>query len=110
MAIALLVAASGAALLLRSVPRLHAAGETVAWGDHLRAAGLAGLLALAIVLMPWLGYAPTIALLALSVAAYAGARRDLLLPLVALGLAAVLWLAFVGALGVPFPRGTLTGI
>jgi hypothetical protein len=84
-------------------------GAAGAAHPHLRALGLLGLLVLYVGLLPVLGYAISILLLAMAIAAYAGAAWRPALPAFALGTAAVLWAAFVLLLGVPLPAGRLLG-
>ena len=108
--IAILIGGAGAALLARSLPHLGAAaGARFAAGPHLKALGLLGLLGLYLLLLPLLGYALSILLLAVAVAAYTGAPLRPALLLFGAGTAAVLWAAFVGLLGVPLPQGSLLG-
>lgn len=107
--IAVMVGLCGAMLALRSL-RLQAAQGAIAWGAHGRAVGLLGLLVGYLLAVPWLGYPLAVALLGIAIAAYAGAPRGAGLVAFGAGLAAVLWGAFVGALGVPFPTGRLLGL
>lgn len=107
--IAGLVGLCGAALALRGL-RAGSNDGTSDWRAHARAAGLLGLLVVYLLAVPWLGYPLSVALLGAGVAAYAGAPRGAALAAFGAGLAAVLWAAFVGALGVPFPTGRLLGL
>ena len=56
-------------------------------------------------LLPWLGYAASIAVLLGATAAYQGAGLDRRVVLVAVGGAAFLWALFVWLLGIPQPAG-----
>ena len=55
--------------------------------------------------LPWLGYAGSIALLIAATAAYQGAGFNRRVALVAIGGAAFLWALFVWLLGIPQPAG-----
>jgi len=56
-------------------------------------------------LLPWLGYAASIALLLAATAAYQGAGLNRRVLLVAAGGATFLWVLFVWLLGIPQPAG-----
>lgn len=108
--IAALIAGAGALLLVRSLPGLrHLSDGSAALAPHLGALGLLGLLAAYVVLLPILGYAISIFLLAVAIASYAGAPRRPPLLLFGGGTALVLWATFVGVLGVPLPLGRVFG-
>lgn len=104
--IAALTAGAGAVLILRTA--LVGPGEAKEQPDHLRAAGLLGLLVLYVLAIPMLGYPLALGLLAAAVAWFGGARGPTL-GLFAVGLAAFFWLMFVAVLGIPFPTGALFG-
>ena len=59
-------------------------------------------------LLPWLGYAGSIAVLIAATAAYQGAGFNRRVALVAVGGAAFLWALFVWLLGIPQPAGVWT--
>jgi putative tricarboxylic transport membrane protein len=84
-------------------------GTATDWRAHLRAMGLLALLVGYVVLAPWIGYTLSTGLLLAAAAAYAGAPRDRLLLLVPLAAAALFWLLFVQAFGIPMPAGALFG-
>ena len=71
----------------------------------LDAFGLLGLAILYLLVVGFLGYALSIALLLAAVALYLGASLSWKLGLIALGGAGLLWTAFVILLGVPMPAG-----
>jgi len=104
--IAGLMAGAGAVLILRTA--LVGAGEAKERPDHLRAAGLLGLMVLYVLAIPLLGYPLALGLLAAAVAWFGGARGPSL-PFFAAGLAGFFWVMFVALLGIPFPTGALFG-
>lgn len=106
MMIAALMGGAGAVLILRTA--LVGGGGAKERPDHLRAAGLLGLLVLYALAVPFLGYPLAILLLAAAVAWFAGARGPAVLAFAG-GIAALFWLIFVVVLGVPFPVGRLFG-
>lgn len=61
-------------------------------------------------LLPWLGYAGSIALLIAATAAYQGAGFNRRVAIVAVGGAAFLWALFVWLLGIPQPAGIWTSL
>jgi hypothetical protein len=104
----------GALLCVRALAaaRTHApqaGGEGRSWHPHLRALGLLAILAGYVVLAPWFGYAVATGLLVAASAWYAGAKRDRYLLVVPVAAAAVLWLLFVQAFGIPMPGAALLG-
>lgn len=105
-AIAGLMGVAGAGLLLRTALVGPRPGKESP--DHVRAAGLLGLLVLYVLAVPLLGYPLALGLLAASIAWFAGAR-GISIAAFAAGLAAFFWLAFVKLLGIPFPAGALFG-
>jgi putative tricarboxylic transport membrane protein len=107
MALAALMAAAGAALLLRTLWRAPPDEEGRPTAAHLKAAGLVAIILAYIWAAPVIGYVPAIALFAIAAAAYAGARLSPTLAAFGLGLAAFFWVAFVKLLGIPFPTGAL---
>lgn len=72
---------------------------------HVLAAGLVALLAIYMVLLPWLGYVVSIGLLAASVAWFAGGRESKTLLGFALLTGPLLWFLFDFALRVRMPAG-----
>jgi putative tricarboxylic transport membrane protein len=107
LAIAVLMAAAGAVLILRSL--LRPAAEALPTPRHGRAAGLLALLIGYVFAVPFLGYPLSLGLLAGAVALYAGARPGLGLAGFAAGVGALFWFGFVRVMGIPFPAGTLFG-
>lgn len=74
---------------------------------HLRSAGMLGLGVLYLVLVPWLGYMPTVFLFILAVAIYAGTRPGWRpVAISAIG-AVALWFTFVKLFAIPMPAGAL---
>jgi hypothetical protein len=104
--IACIMGVGGAGLLLRTA--LVGPSEAKETPDHLRAAGLLGLLVAYVLAVPFLGYPLAIGVLAAAVAWFAGARGPVVVAF-AVGLAGLFWLGFVKLLGIPFPSGTLIG-
>jgi hypothetical protein len=104
--IAIMMGVAGAGLLLRTA--LVGSRPLKDSPDHARAAGLLGLLVLYVLAVPLLGYPIAVALLATTVAWFAGARGPTIVAF-AIGLAVLFWLGFVKLLGIPFPSGTLFG-
>ena len=90
-------------------------GKTPAKGEeegeslskHLRSAGMLGLGVLYLVVVPWLGYMPTIFLFILAVAVYAGTRPGWQPVAVSAIGAVALWFTFVKLFAIPMPAGTL---
>lgn len=78
-------------------------GRKLAW-----AAGLLSIGILYILILPYLGYAISIALLMCSTALYQGAPRNLRLIAISIAGAAALWSIFVLLLDVSMPTGLLT--
>lgn len=110
MALALLMAAAGALLLLRSLRAAPSAAQPGRGAAaHAKAAGLLALMVGYLLAAPLLGYALSIGLFATLVAAYAGARIGPTLAAFGVGAAALFWLGFVGLLGVAFPTGSVFG-
>jgi putative tricarboxylic transport membrane protein len=62
-----------------------------------------------VLILPYLGYVVSVALLLVGIALYEGAARDWKVPAVAAGGALFFWAAFVKLLGVHQPVGTLFG-
>lgn len=107
LAIAALMAAAGAALILRSL--LRPADAMPPTPRHGRAAALLALLVGYVFAVPFLGYPLSLGLLAGAVALYAGARPGLALAGFAAATGALFWFGFVRVMGIPFPAGTLFG-
>lgn len=106
-AIAMLMAAAGVVLILRSL--VGAPREAPPSPAHGRAAGLLALLVAYVVVVPFIGYPLALGLLAGAIALYAGARPRLGLAAFAIGIGALFWFGFVRVMGIPFPAGTLFG-
>ena len=107
--VAVVMFLAGALLALRGVRAGRTATADVASSAHGRALGLMIMLVAYVALLPLLGYPVAIGLLAAAVATYAGARRLPSVLAFGVGTAAVLWLSFVGALGIGMPAGRLLG-
>ncbi|MEA5160239.1 tripartite tricarboxylate transporter TctB family protein [Cereibacter johrii] len=73
----------------------------------LRAAGMFAIAAAYVLLVSWLGYPISLALLILAVALYMGARPGPRLLLIGVAGALAMWAIFVGLLGVRMPEGFL---
>ncbi len=75
--------------------------------EHMRAAGLIVIGALYLVVLPYLGYLLSVALLVGAVSVYMGERPSLKLVFIAIGLAVVYQLFFVQLLHIQLPAGFL---
>lgn len=106
-AIAMLMAAAGVVLILRSL--VGAPREAPPSPAHGRAAGLLALLVAYVVAVPFIGYPLALGLVAGAIALYAGARPSLGLAAFAVGIGVFFWFGFVRVMGIPFPAGTLFG-
>jgi putative tricarboxylic transport membrane protein len=112
---ALTYALAGLAVLLivrslavaRTAPAPRTDEEAQQDGRASRALGLLLFGAAYVLLIPWLGYVVSVALLIAGIAVYEGARRNWVLPAVAVGGAALFWAIFVKLLGVNQPAGSL---
>jgi hypothetical protein len=78
--------------------------------QHLKAAGVIVIGVIYLIILPWLGYVPSIALLIAAVSVYIGARAGLYTAGVALGIAVTFYLLFVQLLGIPLPAGLWPGL
>lgn len=114
--LAMLLALIGLALLVRTAladraarrARVTAAPAEEEEGASLpRAVGLLLIGGAYVVLLPFIGYFLSVALLIGAVAFYEGAARSWVLPAAALGGATLYWAIFVKLLGVHQPAGTL---
>ncbi len=114
--LAMLLALIGLALLVRTAladraarrARATAAPAEEEEGASLpRAVGLLLIGGAYVVLLPFIGYFLSVALLIGAVAFYEGAARSWVLPAAALGGATLYWAIFVKLLGVHQPAGTL---
>jgi putative tricarboxylic transport membrane protein len=114
-AVGWITAALGLILCLRGVlSRTHATAETAsaapsnseAFGRHLLALGLLAILAMYVVVLPYMGYIASTALLIGAVARFSGAAfgRNMLLASIAGGL--VLWVLFDPLLEISLPVGS----
>jgi cell division protein FtsW (lipid II flippase) len=101
------VMAAQAARAMAGSTKRETASEEAAFSlrDHLKALGLAGFALAYVLLLPYLGYAVSVALVVGCVSLYIGAPRDWKIPAVAVGAAAVFYLIFVVVLGIPQPPG-----
>jgi hypothetical protein len=73
----------------------------------LRAAGMLGLGIAYLLVIPWLGYIPSIALLIVAAALYQGAALSWRVFAIGIAGALAYWLIFVRLLGIPLPAGWL---
>lgn len=92
----------GARSLVAAAP---AAGAATAFGEHLRALGVAALGFAYVAAAPFLGYPLALALLVAAAALYYGAQPRVPVLVYAVGCAALLWLVFARVLGVAMPAG-----
>ena len=101
---------AGALLLLRTLLARQTEEEPRRGiAAHLKAGGLLVLMIGYVLLAPLVGYPLAIGIFGLVVAIYAGAPSGPMPLAFGAGLAAALWLGFVGLLGVAFPGGSLFG-
>lgn len=73
--------------------------------QHLKAAGVVAIGIAYLLILPWLGYIPSVMLLMLAMSLYIGARAGLYTLGVAIVIAVVFYLLFVRLLGIPLPAG-----
>jgi hypothetical protein len=73
----------------------------------LRAAGMLGLGVGYLLIIPWLGYVPSVALLIIAAALYQGAALSWRVFAIGVAGALAYWLIFVRLLGIPLPGGWL---
>lgn len=93
---------------LKASPLVADGGEDDVLGDwrsHLRALGLIAIGVVYVIVLPWLGYAVSAAVMLAVVAAYAGLRSWISLAAFAFGGAVVFYLIFVQLLSIPLPAG-----
>jgi hypothetical protein len=88
---------------------LDADARRSGWVGTRRAAGMLGLGIGYLIVVPYLGYVPSIALLIVATALYQGAAWSWRLPAIAAAGAVVYWLVFVQLLGIPLPAGLIAG-
>jgi hypothetical protein len=88
---------------------LDADARRSGWIGTRRAAGMLALGIAYLIIVPYLGYVPSIALLIVAAALYQGAAWSWRLPAVAAAGAVVYWLVFVQLLGIPLPAGLIAG-
>lgn len=101
---AVILAALSLILIVRT-PRRRAEAVPEEGRQHWRAAGLVVIGAAYIAVVPWLGYAPTLAVLIAGTAYYQGGVLNRRVALVAVAGAAFFWLLFVVLLRIPQPAG-----
>lgn len=73
--------------------------------QHVKAAGIVCIGIVYLLVLPWLGYIPSVILLMLAVSVYIGARAGLYTLGVAVAIAVAFYLLFVRLLGIPLPAG-----
>lgn len=78
--------------------------------QHFRAVGVLVIGVLYLLLLPRLGYLPSMALLVLAASVYIGARPSVYTLAVAAGVALAFYLIFDRLLGIPLPEGLLSGV
>lgn len=76
----------------------------------LRAAGMLALGIAYLLILRWLGYVPSIALLIIAAALYLGTPFSWRVVAIGIGGAVAYWVVFVWMLGIPQPPGLLAGI
>jgi hypothetical protein len=107
--IAIGMAASGLALVLRSVWRPTVSADEAQPPNALaKAAGLLAILVVYLVGVPIIGYPLAVTALIAAVAFYAGAKANVVLAATAIGGAATFWFMFKWLLGIQLPVGMLS--
>jgi hypothetical protein len=86
---------------------LDAQARRAGLAGALRAAGMLGLGIGYLVVIPWLGYIPSVALLIIAAALYQGAALSWRVFAIGVAGALAYWLVFVRLLGIPLPGGWL---
>lgn len=109
---AFLMIGLGVALLIQSFVLRSAENPIAAhWREDrrrmLRASGLLLIGILYLLIVPFMGYLLTIAVLVMAVAAYQGAAMSLKLAGIGFGGALMLWITFVWLLRIPMPAGSI---
>jgi uncharacterized membrane protein len=85
--------------------RPEAEGMNFSVRQHIKAAGVVVIGVVYLLVLPWLGYVPSAALLIAATAVYIGARAGLYTFGVAVAVAVIFYLLFVRLLGIPLPAG-----
>lgn len=78
--------------------------------QHLKAIGIVAIGIAYLLVLPWLGYLPSVVLLIAATSVYIGARAGLYTLAVAAGLAVIYYLLFVQLLDIPLPAGIWPGL
>ena len=95
----------------RPAPRVAEDGAEAEGGEGLhgmlRAAGMLALGIAYLLIVRWLGYLPSVALLMIAAAVYLGTPFSLRVVAIGIAGAIVYWLVFVLVLGIPLPAGVL---
>jgi len=81
------------------------AAKPVEWRRHFRALGLVGIGAVYILVLPYLGYAVSVAIILAGVATYTGLKPSWQSALFAVGGALFFYVIFVKLLRIPLPSG-----
>ena len=85
-------------------------GQVFTPRQHLKAAGIVAIGIAYLVILPTLGYIPSVILLMLAVSVYIGARAGAYTAGVAVVIAVIFYLLFVQLLGIPLPAGFWPGL
>lgn len=80
-------------------------GHSFTRGQHLKAAGVVLIGIVYLLILPWLGYVPSVVLLVAGMSIYIGAQAGLHTLGVAVAVAVAFYLLFVVLLGIPLPPG-----
>lgn len=78
--------------------------------QHLKAIGIVVIGIVYLLVLPWLGYLPSVVLLVTATSVYIGARAGAYTLGVATGLAVIYYLLFVQLLDIPLPAGIWPGL
>lgn len=81
-------------------------GQSFTMAEHLKAAGVVVIGIVYLLILPWLGYVPSVILLIAATSIYIGARAGLYTLGVAVAVAVAFYLLFVVLLDIPLPVGT----
>ncbi|MDX5402645.1 MAG: tripartite tricarboxylate transporter TctB family protein [Rhodobacterales bacterium] len=85
-------------------------GQSFTWRQHLKAAGIVAIGILYLLILPTLGYIPSVILLVIAVSVYIGARAGAYTLGVAVAIGIAFYLLFVRLLGIPLPAGIWPGL
>jgi putative tricarboxylic transport membrane protein len=85
-------------------------GHTFSARQHVKAVGVVVIGIVYLLILPWLGYVPSVILLMVAVSVYIGARAGLYTLGVAVATAVIFYLLFVQLLSIPLPAGVWSAL